>query len=187
MNKNPSAIATAKNVEATKAEGELRKAAGDALKRAGLPEDLIERTKTLPGNPFTHATAFAKLPDADRANLSRSCVASSRDGPATTRRTSSRDCRPWISRPVSMTARGMPWEAPLAIGNVAGGEWAGPGCRAWRACERVMASTAGEETGAREMLLADLRAIFEAEDWAGRTGFPVHPRQAERDGRAALG
>ena len=69
MSKNPSAIETAKNVEATKAEGELRKAAGDALKRADLPEDLIERTKTLPGSPFEHATAFAKLPDADRANL----------------------------------------------------------------------------------------------------------------------
>lgn len=69
MSKNPSAIETAKNVEATKAEGELRKAAGDALKRAGLPEDLIERTKTLPGSPFEHATALAKLPDADRANL----------------------------------------------------------------------------------------------------------------------
>ena len=64
-----SAIETAKNVEATKAEGELRKAAGDALKRAGLPEDLIECTKTLPGSPFEHATAFAKLPHADRANL----------------------------------------------------------------------------------------------------------------------
>ena len=69
MSKNPSTIETAKNVEATKAEGELRKAAGDALKRAGLPEDLIERTKTIPGSPFEHATALAKLPDADRANL----------------------------------------------------------------------------------------------------------------------
>ena len=43
----------------------------------------------------------------------------------------------------------------------AGGEWAGQGGRAWRACERVMASTAGD----REVLLADLRAIFEAESW----------------------
>ena len=57
------------------------------------------------------------------------------------------------------------WEALLAIANEAGGEWSGRGGRAWRACERVMASTAGEETGAREMLLADLRAIFKAEGW----------------------
>ena len=39
---------------------------------------------------------------------SRPCAASSRDGPAITRRTSSRDCGRWISRPVSMTGRGMP-------------------------------------------------------------------------------
>ena len=60
---------TAENVQATKAEGELRRAAVDALKRAGLPENLIERTKTLPGTPFNHRDAFATLPDADRANL----------------------------------------------------------------------------------------------------------------------
>ena len=57
------------------------------------------------------------------------------------------------------------WEAPLAIGNAAGGEWAGRGGRAWRACEGVVASPAGDETGAGETLLADLRDIFEA---AGR-------------------
>jgi len=57
------------------------------------------------------------------------------------------------------------WEALLAIGNVAGGAWAGRGGRAWRACEHVAASAAGEETGAREMLLADLRDIFEAGGW----------------------
>ena len=52
------------------------------------------------------------------------------------------------------------WEALLAIGNVAGDEWAGDTGRAWLACEHVMASTADEETGAREMLLADLLIIF---------------------------
>ena len=62
------------------------------------------------------------------------------------------------------------WEALLAIGNVAGGEWARPGGRAWRVCEHVTASTAGEETGARETLLADLRAICEAEDWPPTLG-----------------
>ena len=62
------------------------------------------------------------------------------------------------------------WEALLAIGNAAGGEWAGPGGRAWRACQRVMASTAGEETGACETLLADLHAIFEAKGWPEALG-----------------
>ena len=57
------------------------------------------------------------------------------------------------------------WEALLAIGNVAGCYWSGRDGRAWKACEHVTASTANEETGAREMLLADLRAIFEAEGW----------------------
>ena len=62
------------------------------------------------------------------------------------------------------------WESLLAIANAAGGEWAGRGGRAWKACERVMASTAGEDTGTREMLLADLRAIFEAEGWPAALG-----------------
>ena len=62
------------------------------------------------------------------------------------------------------------WETLLAIANAAGGEWAGPGGRARRACERVMASTAGEEAGAHETLLADLRAIFEAESWPAALG-----------------
>ena len=57
------------------------------------------------------------------------------------------------------------WEALLAIGDTAGSGWSGRGGRAWKACEHVTASTADEETGAREMLLADLRAIFEAEGW----------------------
>ena len=62
-------IEKAADIQKTMAEGELRKAAVDALKRNGLPEDLIERTKTLPGSAFEHAATFANLPDADRANL----------------------------------------------------------------------------------------------------------------------
>lgn len=61
--------AKAATVAATKAEAELRKAAVDALRRAGLPKDQIERTKTLPGTPFEHREAFAKLSDADRLTL----------------------------------------------------------------------------------------------------------------------
>ena len=69
MSKANPTIEAAKVVEATNADGELRRAAVEALRRNGLPEDLIERTKTLPGTPFEHAAAFAKLPDGDRANL----------------------------------------------------------------------------------------------------------------------
>ena len=56
-------------VEATKAEAALRKAAIRILKDASLPEDLIERTKTLHGTPFQYKEAFAKLSNADRATL----------------------------------------------------------------------------------------------------------------------
>ena len=59
----------AEKVKAMKAEGELRTAAAAALKRAGLPKDLIERTETFPGAPFNHREAFAKLSDADRLTL----------------------------------------------------------------------------------------------------------------------
>ena len=51
------------------------------------------------------------------------------------------------------------WEALLAIGDVAGGEWAGPTGRAYRACEAINAA-ADPEIGAREMLLADLWQVF---------------------------
>ena len=54
---------------AMEAEGELRKASAAALKRHGLPKDLIERTKTLPGTLVEHREALAKLPDADRLTL----------------------------------------------------------------------------------------------------------------------
>ncbi len=62
------------------------------------------------------------------------------------------------------------WEALLAIGDTAGSGWSGRGGRAWQACEHVTASTADEETGAREMLLADLRTIFEATNWPEAIG-----------------
>ena len=56
------------------------------------------------------------------------------------------------------------WESLLAIANAAGGEWGGRDGRAWRACEHCAAAGEGDEDGAREMLLADLYAIFEAAD-----------------------
>ena len=51
------------------------------------------------------------------------------------------------------------WEALLAIGQVAGGEWAGTTGRAHRACEHVAADV-DDDTGAGEMLLVDLRVVF---------------------------
>ena len=71
-----------------------------------------------------------------------------------------------VSFPPGLHDRGRDaWEALLAIGDTAGSDWSGREGRASQACEHVTASTADEETGAREMLLADLRAIFEARDW----------------------
>ena len=63
------ATVKAVKVEATKAEAARRKAAVQALKNAGLPEDLIERTKEVHGTPFQHSEAFAKLSNADRLTL----------------------------------------------------------------------------------------------------------------------
>ena len=57
------------------------------------------------------------------------------------------------------------WESLLAIANAAGGEWAGRDGRAWKSCEHFAATSEGDEGGDREMLLADLRAIFEADGW----------------------
>ena len=51
------------------------------------------------------------------------------------------------------------WEALLAIADTAGGEWAGTGGRAWHACRAIGADT-NDETGAREVLLADLQVVF---------------------------
>ena len=71
-----------------------------------------------------------------------------------------------VSFPPGLHDRGRDaWEALLAIGDTAGSDWSGRDGRAWQACEHVTASTADEETGAREMLLADLRTIFEADGW----------------------
>ena len=53
------------------------------------------------------------------------------------------------------------WEILLAVGHVAGGEWAGSG-RAWSACVYVDAD-AENEGGPEEQLLADLRAVFHSE------------------------
>ena len=52
------------------------------------------------------------------------------------------------------------WEALLAIAEIAGGNWAGTTGRAYRACEAVSAEV-DSETGIREMLLADMRTVFE--------------------------
>ena len=62
------------------------------------------------------------------------------------------------------------WESLLAIANAAGGEWAGTGGRAWKACEHFAAAGKGDEGGAREMLLADLRTIFETEGYPAALG-----------------
>ena len=53
------------------------------------------------------------------------------------------------------------WEALLAIGDIAGDDWAGPDGRAQRACRHV-AGDADDDLGAREQLLGDLRAVFRA-------------------------
>ena len=52
------------------------------------------------------------------------------------------------------------WEALLAMATVAGGDWAGDTGRARQACEHVHADLE-EDAGAREQLLADLRAVFQ--------------------------
>ena len=57
------------------------------------------------------------------------------------------------------------WESLLAIADEAGGEWAGPSGRGLNACRHVMTTGAGDDSGAREMLLADLHAVFETAEW----------------------
>ena len=52
------------------------------------------------------------------------------------------------------------WEALLAVGQVAGGEWTSTTGRAHRACEHVTADL-DDDTGAGEMLLVDLRVVFQ--------------------------
>lgn len=65
-----------------------------------------------------------------------------------------------IAFPVGLHDRARDaWESLLAVAEAAGGEWGGQGGRAWCAAEHVSADVQ-EETGAREMLLADLRVVF---------------------------
>ena len=68
------------------------------------------------------------------------------------------------------------WEALLAIAEIAGGNWAGTTGRAYRACEAVSAEV-DSETGIREMLLADMRAVFE------EAGNPGHLPTGKSDER----
>ena len=66
------------------------------------------------------------------------------------------------------------WEALLAIAEVAGGEWAGTAGRAYRACEAINAEV-DPETGASEMLLTDLWAVYK------EAGDPEHLPTGKRD------
>ena len=54
-----------------KREGEMLAKAAEALKRAGLPEDLIERTTADSGAPFEHAETFATMRDKAPADWAR--------------------------------------------------------------------------------------------------------------------
>ena len=57
------------------------------------------------------------------------------------------------------------WESLLAIGEVAGGEWTGANGRAARAAAYIVAAGDGDDgDSARELLIADLRAVFAADD-----------------------
>ena len=57
------------------------------------------------------------------------------------------------------------WEALLAIGEVAGGEWTGANGRAARAAAYIVAAGDGDDgESARELLIADLRDVFAADD-----------------------
>ncbi len=51
------------------------------------------------------------------------------------------------------------WEALIAIANIAGGDWAGEGGRAWHASDTINTDTENQ-TGVREKLLADLHRVF---------------------------
>ena len=68
------------------------------------------------------------------------------------------------------------WEALLAIAEIAGGNWAGTTGRAYRACVAVSAEV-DSETGIREMLLADMRTVFE------EAGNPGHLPTGKSDER----
>ena len=63
-----------------KREGEMLAKAAEALKRGGLPEDLIERTKADPGAPFEHAETFATMRIKAPADWARMKAALKADG-----------------------------------------------------------------------------------------------------------
>ena len=56
-------------------EADREAAAGEALKRAQLPADLLQRTKADPGAPFEHAETFATMRDKSPADWARVKVA----------------------------------------------------------------------------------------------------------------
>ena len=56
---------------ATKRGGERLAKAAEALKRGGLPEDLIERMTADSGAPFEHAETFATMRDKAPADWAR--------------------------------------------------------------------------------------------------------------------
>ena len=76
------------------------------------------------------------------------------------------------------------WETLLAVGHVAGGDWAGGG-RAWAACVYVDAD-AENEGGPEEQLLVDLRAVFHNRRRPAGAGDTVDPARAARDGLPAV-
>ena len=85
------------------------------------------------------------------------------------------ECRNAVAFPSALHDRARDaWEALLAIGEVAGGEWAGTTGHAYLACEAISAEL-DPETGAGEMLLADLWAVFK------EAGNPEHLPTGKRD------
>lgn len=77
------------------------------------------------------------------------------------------------------------WEALLAIGDVAGGDWAGPSGRAARAAAHIVAASDGDDgDSARELLIADLRDVFAAAgDPDAMTTADILGALTEMDGR----
>ena len=135
----------------------------------GLPDTVLDRsivvnlTRRLPGASLAHwrdrdRTAIEEL----RRKLGRWCEDNAANIVAGLS---------GVTFPPGLHDRGRDaWEALLAIGDVAGSDWSGRDGRAWKACEHVTASTADEETGAREMVLADLHTIFKDKDWPEAIG-----------------
>ena len=135
----------------------------------GLPDTVLDRSIVVKLARRPAGVSLAHWRDRDRPAIEslRRQLAQWRDDEATNIVTGLSG----VSFPSGLHDRGRDaWEALLAIGDTAGPDWSGRDGRAWQACEHVTASTADEETGAREMLLADLRAIFEARDWPEAIG-----------------